>query len=309
MCFCLLQKSLTNCWELQLRHSFSYFIGISPKWTSAKLCPGDNFLSSCNATFCRSWILLLSSQKTYSGHSVTAKFMLKFLLNNLCHLVTRIYCWPRETGKLDFRARIANSELPQQAERRLYTARPRVEPSTTYVLVLPLIIIIILGQGGEIPSCAKFIYGLSTKQLRQGGHFVVETKVVSWTSHPHWRFSKAIWAIYSIHIWELGWMSQTSCHTWTWDPRPPLKVSKGHIGNMCPKCTVQFGVMWKQETKGGGTSHHSSLSTASGFQKPWGWSWILRPKTRLPTLFLFPLSTFSMCHRFTDWSKASVKKY
>ena len=30
-----------------------------------------------------------------------------------------------------------------------------------------------------------------------------------WTPPPHWRAPKAIWAKYSIHIWEVGWMSQT----------------------------------------------------------------------------------------------------
>ena len=44
---------------------------------------------------------------------------------------------------------------------------------------------------------------------------------------PHWRSPKPIWAIYSIHIWEVGWMS------WTWHLDlgtpypPPLKASKG----------------------------------------------------------------------------------
>ncbi len=58
---------------------------------------------------------------------------------------------------------------------------------------------------------------------------------------PHWRSTKAIWAIYSIHIWEVGWMSQTSCHTWP--GTPPL---------ICQICTIQFGPMQKQETKAGG---------------------------------------------------------
>ncbi len=33
----------------------------------------------------------------------------------------------------------------------------------------------------------------------------------------HLRSPEAIWATYSVHIWEVGWMSQTSCHTWTWE--------------------------------------------------------------------------------------------
>ena len=86
-------------------------------------------------------------------------------------------------------------------------------------------------------------------------------KILSWTPHPHWRSPKAIWAKYSAHIWQVGCMSQT----------PPLKVSKGYLGQI--QCThmagwldvpdplpplkvsplpFQFGLMWKQETKGGG---------------------------------------------------------
>ena len=32
---------------------------------------------------------------------------------------------------------------------------------------------------------------------------------------------------YTVYTWEVGWMSQTSCHTWTWDT-PPSKVSEMH---------------------------------------------------------------------------------
>ncbi len=50
--------------------------------------------------------------------------------------------------------------------------------------------------------CAKSICGLSTQRLLHGSHFVVQTKIVSWTSGytwtrdplPHWRSPEAIWA-------------------------------------------------------------------------------------------------------------------
>ncbi len=62
---------------------------------------------------------------------------------------------------------------------------------------------------------------------------------------------KAIWAIYSTHIWEVGWMSQDLRHTW--DPEPPtLKVSP---------LPFQFGLMQKQETKRGGLR----TAVASGY--------------------------------------------
>ncbi len=54
------------------------------------------------------------------------------------------------------------------------------------------------------------IYGLSTWQLRQGGHFVVQT--LSQTPSPCWG---AIWAKCSVHKWQIGWMSQNPPHTHT----------------------------------------------------------------------------------------------
>ena len=51
-----------------------------------------------------------------------------------------------------------------------------------------------------------------------------------------------------------------SCHTWTWgSPPPPLKVSRGHMGNM-------HHSIWsnaERRDNGGWTSHRSCLSTAS----------------------------------------------
>ena len=49
----------------------------------------------------------------------------------------------------------------------------------------------------------KFICGLSTKQLWQGGHFVVQ-----------------------------NFCPRTSVTLWTAPPPPPLKVSKGHVGKI-----------------------------------------------------------------------------
>ncbi len=38
-----------------------------------------------------------------------------------------------------------------------------------------------------------------------------------WDPPPNWRSPEAIWAIYSLHIWEVGWVSQT-CHPGTPPP-------------------------------------------------------------------------------------------
>ncbi len=68
-----------------------------------------------------------------------------------------------------------------------------------------------------------------------------------------------------------GHLSQIQCtHMAGWldvlDPQSPLlKGSKGHLSQKCQKFPIQFGLTWKQETKGGWTSHRSCLSTASSF--------------------------------------------
>ena len=53
-------------------------------------------------------------------------------------------------------------------------------------------------------------------------------------SHPHWRSLKAIWAICSMHIWEVDWMSQDLCHTWDPPPSPhwrsPKAIQNMHMG-------------------------------------------------------------------------------
>ncbi len=76
---------------------------------------------------------------------------------------------------------------------------------------------------------------------------------------PH-RSPIAIKAIYSIHIWEVGWMSHT-CHTWDL-PRP----TEGLQGRPKSVRNPPFNLFWcrnKRQGGGGWTSHRSCSSTAS----------------------------------------------
>ncbi len=85
-----------------------------------------------------------------------------------------------------------------------------------------------------------------------------------------------------IYIWEVGWMLHADLMSHSLGPGdtpppPPLKVSRGHVGNIqkkntcgrwagCHRPHVTLGPLTNAETrdKGGGwTSHRSCLSTAS----------------------------------------------
>ena len=72
-----------------------------------------------------------------------------------------------------------------------------------------------------------------------------------WAKYSEYTLQKAIWAKYSVHICQVGWMSQTSGQ----------------------KFTVQFGLMQKQETKGGGlrTAVASALLLARNFLNVCEW--------------------------------------
>ena len=71
---------------------------------------------------------------------------------------------------------------------------------------------------------------------------------------PWWRSPKATWAIYSVHIWEVGWMSQDLCHTWG----PPSTEG------LQRQSAIQFVLMQKQGQRRW-TSHRSCPSTPSSF--------------------------------------------